>query len=60
MPMNIRNKAMKYTIICSTSIDELIKWVNEELCKGWELQGGLATMTQEIDYTVFYQAMVKK
>ena len=51
---------MKYTIICSTSIDELIKWVNEELCNGWELQGGLATMTQEIDYTVFYQAMVKK
>ena len=32
---------MKYTIICSTSIDELIKWVNEELCKGWELQGGM-------------------
>ena len=51
---------MKYTIICSTSIEEVIKWVNEELCKGWELKGGVDTMTQEIDYTVFYQAMVKK
>ena len=51
---------MQYDVICSTSIDELIKWVNEKLKKGWELQGGLANMTQQIDYTVFYQAMVKK
>lgn len=52
--------SMQYDVICSTSIDELIKWVNEKLKKGWELQGGIATMTQQIDYTVFYQAMVKK
>ena len=51
---------MQYDVICSTSIDELIKWVNEQLKKGWELQGGIATMTQQIDYTVFYQAMIKK
>lgn len=51
---------MRYDVICSTSIDELIKWVNEQIKKGWELQGGIATMTQQIDYTVFYQAMVKK
>ena len=51
---------MQYDVICSTSIDELIKWVNEQIKKGWELQGGLVTMTQQIDYTVFYQAMVKK
>ena len=34
---------MKYDIICSTSVDELIKWVNEKLKQGWKLQGGVAS-----------------
>ena len=51
---------MKYHIICANSIDDLIEWVNEEIQKGWKLQGGVATMTQNLEYTVFYQAIVKE
>ena len=50
---------MKYDIICSTSVDDLIKWVNNKLKQGWKLQGGIATMTHQPSYTVFYQAIVK-
>ena len=51
---------MKYHIICANSIDDLIEWVNDKLKKGWKLQGGVATMTQNLEYTVFYQAIVKE
>ena len=51
---------MKYNVICATSVDDLIKWVNQKLKQGWKLQGGVATMTQNLEYTVFYQAIVKE
>lgn len=32
---------MQYDVICSTSIDELIKWVNEQIKKGWSFKAEL-------------------
>ncbi len=51
---------MKYEVECSDSLDELIKFVNDKLKQGWQLQGGIATMTHQPRYTVFYQAMYKE
>lgn len=50
---------MKYTIIKSTSIEELEKSVNDYLSKGWKLQGGVCTvLNKEINYyEYYYQAM---
>ena len=50
---------MKYDVVCSNSVDELIKWVNEKLKKGWICQGGIGILLEPPRYTVFYQAMVK-
>lgn len=55
-----RNIDMKYDILCDAFLDDLIKSVNEKLKKGWKCQGGIATMTHQPRYTVFYQAMVKE
>ncbi|MBR3676998.1 MAG: DUF1737 domain-containing protein [Alphaproteobacteria bacterium] len=51
---------MKYDVVCDAFLDDLIKAVNERLKKGWQLVGGIATMTHPPRYTVFYQAMVKE
>ena len=51
---------MKYDIICDAFLDDLIKAVNEKIKKGWQLVGGIATMTHQPRYTVFYQAMIKE
>ena len=51
---------MKYDVICDAFLDDLIKAVNEKIKKGWQLVGGIATMTQQPRYTVFYQAMIKE
>ena len=51
---------MKYDVICDAFLDDLIKAVNEKIKKGWKLAGGIATMTHQPRYTVFYQAMIKE
>ena len=51
---------IKYDIICDAFLDDLIKAVNEKIKKGWQLVGGIATMTHQPRYTVFYQAMTKE
>lgn len=51
---------MKYDVLSTPDLDELCKWVNEKLKKGWQLQGGVATMVHPPRYTVFYQAMIKE
>ncbi len=51
---------MKYDILCSESIDSLIKYVNDAIKLGWECQGGMAVLTQGLSYKVFYQAIIKK
>lgn len=51
---------MKYDVVCDAFLDDLIKAVNEKIKKGWQLQGGIATMTHQPRYTVFYQAIVKE
>ena len=48
---------IKYDVECDASLDELIKLVNAKIRKGWQLVGGIATMTHPPRYTVFYQAM---
>ena len=53
-------KMIKYDIICDAFLDDLIKAVNEKIKKGWKLVGGVATMTHQPRYTVFYQAMIKE
>ena len=50
---------IKYDIICDAFLDDLIKAVNEKIKKGWQLVGGIATMTHQPN-TVFYQAMIKE
>ena len=51
---------IKYNVECDASLDDLIKAVNEKIKKGWKLIGGIATMTHQPRYTVFYQAMIKE
>lgn len=51
---------IKYDVICDAFLDDLIKAVNEKIKKGWKLVGGIATMTHQPRYTVFYQAMIKE
>ena len=51
---------MKYDVLATPDLEELCKWVNEKLKQGWQLQGGIATMTHPPRYTVFYQAIVKQ
>lgn len=51
---------IKYDVECDASLDDLIKAVNEKIKKGWKLVGGIATMTHQPRYTVFYQAMIKE
>ena len=51
---------MKYDVICDAFLDDLIKAVNEKIKKGWQLVGGIAAMTHQPRYTVFYQAMIKE
>ena len=53
-------KMIKYDVICDAFLDDLIKAVNEKIKKGWKLVGGIATMTHQPRYTVFYQAMIKE
>jgi len=48
---------MKYTVISSSSLLDLIKKVNEHIAKGWELQSGFAVSLAHS--SGFYQAMVK-
>jgi hypothetical protein len=50
---------MKYDVLATPDLEELCKWVNEKLKQGWQLQGGITTMTHQPRYTVFYQAIVK-
>lgn len=50
---------MQYDVLSTPDLEELCRWVNERLKKGWKCQGGVATMTHQPRYTVFYQAMVK-
>ncbi len=50
---------MEYDIVCSESIDMLIKYVNSYLKNGWQCQGGIGVLTQGLNYKVFYQAIVK-
>ena len=58
MRRNIR--MIKYDVVCDTFLDDLIKAVNEKIKKGWQLVSGIATMTHQPRYTVFYQAMIKE
>ena len=51
---------IKYDVVCDAFLDDLIKAVNEKIKKGWKLVGGIATMTHQPRYTVFYQAMIKE
>ena len=48
---------MKYTVISSSTLPDLIKKVNEFIGKGWQLQGGFAVSLGHA--SGFYQAMVK-
>ena len=50
---------MEYDIVCSESIDMLIKYVNSYLKDGWKCQGGIGVLTQGLSYKVFYQAMIR-
>lgn len=59
MLKNTRSINMVYDIVCSNSVDELVKWVNERLKKGWKCEGGIATMLEPPRYVVFYQALMK-
>lgn len=50
---------MKYDILCSESLDNLIEYVNAALQNGWLCQGGVGILTQGLSYKVFYQAIIK-
>lgn len=50
---------MKYDILCSESLDNLIEYVNTALQNGWLCQGGVGILTQGLNYKVFYQAIIK-
>jgi len=53
-----------YKIIETNSIRAMVYEVNILLAKGWELQGGINTLSFENDEeahpTQFFQAMIKK
>ena len=36
---------MKYDILCSESLDNLIEYVNAALQNGWQCQGGVGILT---------------
>jgi hypothetical protein len=50
---------MKYDVICSNSVDELVKFVNNKLKRGWKCQGGIGILLEPPRYSVFYQAIIK-
>jgi hypothetical protein len=50
---------MKYTILQSTKLEELIALVNQHISVGWLPLGGVSTSTAIMATTLFCQAMTK-
>jgi hypothetical protein len=50
-----RGSYMKYDILWSTNLNELVKEVNDAISKGWEPIGGVCLAD-----VAFYQSMVLK
>lgn len=50
---------MEYDVVYASSIEGLIKKVNQMIAEGWQLQGGVTVSTQDGTEYYFYQAVVK-
>jgi hypothetical protein len=48
---------MEYTIVKETSVDALVKMVNEHISNGWVPQGGVCKIVEHYKY--YAQAMIK-
>ncbi len=48
---------MQYTILQSTTLETLVKLVNEHLADGWIPLGGVSTSSAIMASTLFCQAM---
>ena len=50
---------MEYDVVYASSVEGLIKKVNQMIAEGWQLQGGVTVSTQDGTEYYFYQAVVK-
>jgi len=51
---------MKYKVVAGTNLDDFCKLVNQDLCDGWILQGGVSVLASaKLGTFVYYQAMTK-
>ena len=49
---------MQYKIIETTTVESLVRAVNDHIAVGWQPLGGVAADTRGTGYTRFYQAMM--
>ena len=50
---------MEYDVIYASSVEGLIKKVNQVIAEGWKPQGGVIVSTQNDTEFYFYQAVVR-
>ena len=50
---------MEYTVISESSIERLIKSINNAMQEGWIPQGGICEGNPGFNGRLFYQAMIK-
>jgi len=50
---------MEYDVVYASSVEGLIKKVNQMIAEGWQLQGGVTVSTQDGTEYYFYQAVMK-
>ncbi len=50
---------MEYDVVYASSVEGLIKKVNQMIAEGWQLQGGVTVSTQDDTEYYFYQAVVR-
>lgn len=49
---------MQYKIIETTTLESLVRAVNDHIAMGWQPLGGVAADTRGTGYTRLYQAMM--
>lgn len=50
---------MEYDVVYASSVEGLIKKVNQMITEGWQPQGGVTVSTQDDTEYYFYQAVVR-
>lgn len=50
---------MEYDVVYASSVEGLIKKVNQMIAEGWQPQGGVTVSTQDDTEYYFYQAVVR-